>query len=207
MTASVKDLHNCAIGGCEYWFRTPTALDKPKLRRQLTRQGIRRPHPAELRVAAMAGIAALAEVANDPGEGMRQVQVMEEWYRLLEPIREDDIDEPDFEKRAVLLADQERARVSRLGEMLAETSAIEANLTRHWSAYSELLADQTYWDEVSQVEVVRLLLARIGDAIPERDADGMLSDASYVALPSAHKPVLAAFASRLMMPDEVTRKN
>ena len=207
MSMSVNDMHRCAIGEADYWFRTPTAFDAPRIRRQLTRQGVRRPHETEIRIIALAGIDALAKAADDPAEGERQKAVMEEWYTLVEPVREDDIDEPDFEKRAVLLAERERERLGRMGELLPEATAIEANLSRHWPPYAELLADRAYWDEISQIEVVRLLLARIGAADILRDADGMMTDAAYVALPAAHKPVLSAFASRLMMPDEATRKN
>lgn len=207
MLASVNDLHKCTIAATDYWFRTPCVYDAPKMRRILARQGVRRPAPAELRVAALAGVGEMAEAVGDAAEGARQRALLEDWYKLLEPVREDDIDEADFEKRAVLLREAEAARRTEMGAIYAQALAIEANLERHCPAYRELIADRQYWDDISRIEIVRLLLTRIGGGTLARDEEDLLTQATYIALPREHRLPLATFAFRLLAPDETARKN
>jgi hypothetical protein len=207
MIPSTKDRHRCTIGGQGYWFRTPTVYDLPALRRTLTRRRVRRPSQKEFEVAALAGIAALAETVGDPAEGARQREIMEDWFPLLEPVREDDIDEPDFALRAKELAEREGARVKAQEALLPQVVAIQATLERHWPPYAELLADRRFYDEVSNIEVVRLLLVGIGEGEVRRDADGLLPEAVYQAVPRAHLAELTAFALRLLVPTETERKN
>ena len=209
---SVKDLHEHVIDGMRYRFRTPTCFDLPRLRRTLTRQGLRRPQHEEFRIASIAGIVALATAIGDPAEGERQKELIKRWYELLEPIREEDIDEPDLEARA---AELERLKAERRADQLeifAEVAAIEANLSRHWPPYAELLADRTYWDEISAIEIVRLLLVKRakGDDPEEtmlRDPDGLLTDRAFQSLPKKHRRALADFATGLLAPDEAEIKN
>src|SRR5205823_2709998 len=137
---------------------------------------------------------------GDPIEGQRQKAVMEQWYELLEPISEDDIDEPDFELRAEELQRLQAERQEAQTEIFAEVTAIEANLTRHWPPYAELIADRAYWDEVSRIDLVRLLLVRVDDRPLALNAEGMLTDAAYLGLSSDHRPALAAFATQLLTP-------
>lgn len=223
MPVRVSDLHECVIGDTAYWFRTPTEYDTPMLRHALTKRGVRRPLQAELRMAATAGIKALGEVAGDPAEAKRQEGVMEDWYRLLKPIVEDDVDEPDFELRAAELARLHQQQADDCAEIAAEVSAIEAMLARHWPPYAELLADRALFDDLSQIEIVRQLLVRRVDKVPNpdpdtegmieratdlaRDRDGRLSSAAYQSIPKPYRPVLTAFAMRLLVPDEDLEKN
>lgn len=207
MVASVTEQHCCELDGDQYWFRTPTVYDLPKMRRVLGRQGLRMPQPQELQVAALAGIVALGEMAGDPVEAARQKGVMEEWYRLIEPTKEDDVDEPDFELRAAEVARLESERLGELAKIYPEVAAIEANLLRHWPVYSELCADKTYWDDVSNIEVVRLLLVRIGSGAALAGPDGMLPEETFQCLPRAHRLPLARFATQLLVPTEHEEKN
>lgn len=207
MLASVNDLIKHSLGGTDYWFRAPSVYDPAKMRRVLARQGVRRPAPAELRVAALAGVVALGETVGDLAEGGRQREVLEDWYRLLEPTREDDIDEPDFEKRAAELERLEAARRSELVQLHAQVAAIEANLERHCPPYRELVADRAFWDDVSRIEIVRLLLVKIGAAELQRDEDELVTQAIYRSIPGDHRLPLATFAFRLLAPDETQRKN
>jgi hypothetical protein len=148
---SIKELHSCELGSREYWFRTPTAYDTPRLRRELTLQGIRRPLPIEFRVAAIAGIEALGDTAGEPEETERQKELIEEWYELLAPIGEDDIDEPDLdEARRRARSAPRRAGERARARIFPQVAAIEANLARHWQPYRELLADRGYWDDASR---------------------------------------------------------
>jgi hypothetical protein len=178
------------------------------LRRLLTKEGIRRPQLIEFRVSALAGIAALGANAGDTSETRRQSALLEEWYELLAPVREDDIDEPDFEERAVEVQRLEQERAERRREIYPQIAAIEANLERHWPAYRDLLADRQYWDDISAIEMVRLLLARRepGGELA-RDEDGMLTDSAYRSVPRADRPALAGFATGLLHPSEDERKN
>lgn len=211
MLARVSDLQCCTIGATDYWFRTPTEYDTPLLRHALTKRGIRRPLQAEIRVAAGAGIKALGEVAGDAAEAARQQGVMEDWYRLLTPIVEDDIDEPDLEARAAELARLQQEQADEISAIAAEVSAIEAMLARHWMPYAELLADRALFDDLSGIEIVRQLLVRSGPKGNATDlaldVDGRLSSAAYQAIPKAHRPVLTGFAMRLLVPDEALEKN
>lgn len=208
MVASVKDRPCCELGERKYWFREPTPFDVPRLRRLLTKEGIRRPLALEFRVAAIAGIEALGEAAGDPLEANRQKAVIEEWYELLEPVREDDIDEPDFEKRAEELERLATERAAQRAAIFPQVAPIEANLQRHWPPYRDLLADRQYWDDVSAVEIVRLLLVGIDmGPPPPRDGDGMLTHSAYLALPRDDRGPLAQFGQALLSPGETERKN
>lgn len=209
---SVNDLHECALpdgagGVTSYWLRTPTVYDPAKARRLLARQRVRRPGAHEFQVASLAGVRALAEVISDPAEGERQQALLEEWYALLDPLREEDVDEPDFEARAAALARREAERVAALQRLYPSVSAIEANLERHWPSYAELLADRNYWDDVSRIEIVRLLLVRQGPGALPLDDESMLTGAAYQAIPPAHRVPLATFAFALLTPGESQRKN
>ena len=209
---SVNDLHECALpdgagGVTSYWLRTPTVYDPAKARRLLARQRVRRPGAHEFQVASLAGVRALAEVISDPAEGERQQALLEEWYALLDPLREEDVDEPDFEARAVELARREAERVAALQRLYPSVSAIEANLERHWPPYAELLADRNYWDDVSRIEIVRLLLVRQGPGALPLDDEAMLTGAAYQAIPPEHRVPLATFAFALLTPGASQRKN
>jgi hypothetical protein len=205
MVTSVKDVHPLELDGHNYRFRSPTVYDPARARRILTRQGVRRPAQAELQHAALAGISALAEATGEAAEGVRQRALMEEWYGLLEPIREDDIDDPDLMTRGEERLETERRE--RIAALYAEAAAVEANLERHWPAYRELLADRNYWDDLSRIEVVRLLLTDIDGAPVPVDEEGMMTAAAYGAIAGHHRLPLATFAFRLLAPDETQRKN
>lgn len=207
MQDSVDDLQVHAIGASTYRFRTPDLYDPPKMRRVLGRQRVRRPSTVEIRVAALRGIEELAERVDEPDEGRHQKAILEEWYALLDPIREDDIDEPDPMKRGEELLARERARRERIAAIYADVMAIEANLERHWPPYADLTADRTYWDDVSRIEVVRLLLVSIDGRRVDRDEDGMMAPAAYRAIPPQHRVELANFAFGLMTIDEGLAKN
>lgn len=207
MTAMPEETHPCPVGGTTYLFRTPTLYDPAIIRRQLTRQRVRRPGRMELNIAALHGLAMLAEAVDDVAEGERQQAVLREWHKLLEPIDEDQIDEPDLEARAAEVARQDAVRKARLLELQAEVAAIEATLERHWQPYAELLADRTYWDEIAQIETVRLLLIRADERELLRDKDGLLTSAAYRSVPAEHRGALAHFAFGLMSLDETQRKN
>lgn len=202
-----NNLHPCTAGGTEYLFRAPTVYDSAKMRRLLARQRVRRPALVELRVAAMAGVAAMADAAGEPQEGLRQKELVEDWYRLLEETNENDIDEPDFEKRAAELTALETERKKKLAEIYPQIAAIEANLERHHTPYAELIADQGYWDDVSRIEIVRLLLLCRDKVTMGRDEEDMLTEIEYQSIPKNHRMQLATFAFRLMAPDESQRKN
>lgn len=206
MAESIPDLA-CPIGGQDYRFRAPDVYDPARARRYLTRQRVRRPSLLEFRLVGLAGLERLAETVGDPAEGARQQAVLAEWFDLVEPVREDDIDEPDLELRAVELAALEKARLARQGALQVEALLIEATLERHWQPYAELLADRRFWDEVARIDIVRLLLDTIGGVAVRRDAEGLMTQDAYRALPPDHRVELATFAFRLLAPDEETRKN
>lgn len=207
MTSSTKGQHDCPVNGKVYWFRTPTVYDLPTVRRSLTRRMVRRPAQREFEVAAMAGIAALADAVGEPEEGERQRLLMEEWYRLRVETDEDEIDEPDFELRAAEVIRLEAERIAAQEEIVPSIVAIQAHLERHWPDYAELVADRRFWDDVSNIDLVRLLLVRIDGSEVRRDADGLMLDGDYQALPEADRPVLTAFGLRLLVPTETQRKN
>lgn len=207
MTVSVNDLHELRLGAVLYQLRTPTVYDPAKMRRLLSRQGVRRPLPNELRVAALAGIAQMAERVGDPAEGEQQAATIEEWYRLLVPTDENDVPEPDGEKRAAIVAEREAERKARIADLYADVAAIEANLERHHPPYAELVADGNYWDDVSRIDAVRLLLARIDGQVLPRDRDDMVEPAVFQAIPPADRFQLATFAFALLTPGEAQRKN
>lgn len=207
MTASTKEVLSCPIGGVDYSFRTPDVYDPARARRVLTRQRVRRPSIEEFRVAALAGVAALAEAVNDPAEGLRQRELVDDWYRLLKPIDEDEIDEPDLELRSAELARLKAEREAALQEIFPQIAAIEANLERHWQPYAELLADRNFWDDVSRIDIVRLLLVAIDGRTLARGDDGLLRQDVYQSIDKGHRLALAQFAFGLLEPDETTRKN
>ena len=203
----MQERHECTVGGRTWWLRTPSVFDTPKVRRLLMKQGVRRPQQDEFRLVGLAGIAALGEAAGDPAEAERQQDLLTEWYQVLVPLREDDIDEPDFEKRAAVLAGMEADRAANVARLLPEVVAIEAMLLRHWPPYAELMADRNYWDEISGIEIVRLLLMAEGGTELPHGPDGMLTEAAYAAIPRGDRAALASFAQGLLTPDETTRKN
>lgn len=195
------------IDGRRYGFRTPDLYDPAKARRILARQGVRRPNTAEFRVAALAGIEAIAEAAGTPEQGTEQRALLERWYELIVPIDEDTIDEPDPMRRGEELIRREDARRRELTALLPDVTAIEATLERHCPPYAELIADRNYWDDVSRIEIVRLLLVEI-DGVPQaRDDEGMLTQDAYRAIAHAARMPLATAAFRLLAPDEAQRKN
>ncbi len=201
-------LHKKPVGGRDYWFRSPTIYDPALARRVLSRRRVRRPSLHEFSVAAFRGIEALAEQAGLPEEGTRQAAIMERWYALQKPIVEDDLDEPDFEKRAEELKAREGERRRGIEELYGDVMEIEANLERHYQPYADLVADRTYWDDLARIEIVRQLLVKIGDGpdLP-RDEDGFLTEDTYRHVPSDARFALATFAFGLMGPDEDQRKN
>lgn len=204
----MDDLHRCTLKGATYLFREPTIYDPAIVRRILTRQKVRRPMADEFRIAAVHGIARMGEAVGDVAEAERQAGLIEEWYKLSTATSEDDIDEPDFEQRSARLAELERTRKDRLIALLPEIKAIEANLERHWQAYADLQADRNYWDDISRIEIVRLMLVGVEGQPPyARDEEGLLTAAAYRSIPSAHRLDLATFAFELQAPDEATRKN
>jgi hypothetical protein len=207
MATSVKDSHPCPIEGVEYRFRTPSLYDPAKARRILTLQRVRRPALAEFRVASLAGIAALADTAGMPEEGARQCALIEEWYRIMDPIREDDLDEPDSIRRGEELVRRETERRERIAAIYPDVLAIEANLERHWQAYAELKADREYWDDISRIEIVRLLVTHVAGVAVDLDDEGMMAPPNYQAIPAAHRMPLATFGFGLLSPNEARRKN
>lgn len=217
MTISVNDQHHLTLGDTIYWLRTPTPYDMPRMRRLLGRQGVRRPLPNELRVAALAGIAGMAAAVGDAAEGEAQQAIIEDWYRLSVPTDENDVEEPDGEKRAAEVERREADRKARMKAIYPDVAAIEANLERHHSPYAELVADGRYWDDVSRIDAVRLLLMRtepvgrkITDPAPPplpRDRDDLVEAAVYQSIPDAHRFDLATFAFALLAPTDAQRKN
>lgn len=207
MTTCIEDLHQLTVGGVTYQLRTPTAFDPARMRRVLKQQGVRRPSLTEFRVAALAGVTALAEAVGDAAEGESQCAILEEWYRLLEPVSEDEIDDPDFETRGAEFKRQLAERRERQIAIMPDVMAIEANLERHHPPYRELVADRDYWDEVSQIEITRLLLLRRNNEMLARDPDGMMAQSAYLAIPAVHRAALAKKAMALLSPDRDTEKN
>ena len=212
MIEDLSGLHACPIGEVRYLFRTPSVYDEAKMRRLLARQKVRRPGVIEMRVAAQAGVAAMAAATGEPEEGERQKQLIERWYALLDATDENDIDEPDFEARAVELAAREGERKRELAEIYPQIAAIEANLERHWQVYADLIADRGYWDDVSRIDVVRLLLVKVGKdgETPrdlKRDDDYLVDQAEYRRIAKRHRVALATFAFALMSVEETASKN
>jgi hypothetical protein len=203
----LADLHPCPLGGTDYVFRTPDVYDPPRARRLLTRQRVRRPSAMEMQVASLAGVAAMATATGEAEEGEAQADLLRQFHKLVEPIAEDAIDEPDFERRAEILAAREAVRKAALLKIWPEVTAIHANLERHWPPYAELLADRNFWDEVSRIDMTRLLLVSVGGRVLGRDDDGLVTQAEYRAIPRAHRGELGSFAFGLLEPDETQRKN
>jgi hypothetical protein len=203
----LADLHPCTIGETSYVLRTPDVYDPARLRRFMGRQGVRqRPAVIELMVCARAGLMALAATVGAPEEGERQAALYEEYFGLLDPVNEDDIDEPDQDRRATIVAEQEAQRAARRVEIYPQVMAIEASLERHWQDYYQLKADRSFWDEVSEIDVVRLLLVSIDGAAVRQDDDRLLTQKAYKAIPPEHRSPLARFAFRLFAPTETQKK-
>lgn len=207
MTASINDRPSTTIGDVEYVLRTPAVHDGPRLRRTLTRQRVRRPNRTEFLVAAREGVRQMAVLASDPEEGARQAELVERWHSLLDPLDEDTLEQADPVERAAEHATREAERVAALTALAPEIRAIEANLERHFQPYAELKADRDFWDDVSRIEVVRLLLVSAGGTVLQRDEDGLLTDEAYRSIPSAHRAALATFAFGLISVSETQRKN
>jgi hypothetical protein len=205
--ASVKGMNKLELGDATYWFATPSVYDMPKLRRRLTLEGVRLPTRADFEAAAIAGVRALAVAAEEAEEGERQVDLIERFYRAIVVTDEDDIDEPDIEKRFALFKEREETRRAELAAVTPEVLLIQANLDRHWPAWRELRADENYWTEVSRIDTVRLLLTHVGDLDLARDKDGWITEAAYAALPDEHLAPLGTFAMGLLAPTETERKN
>lgn len=207
MLASVKDTHACTVGDVRYEFRTPTLYDPARIQRTLTLQRVRRPMPIEFRVAAIAGLGELGKATGDPAEAERQQGIVEQHFDLLKPTDEDDIDEPDLKARAVELGQREADRLAALAAIRADVMAIEATLERHWPPYAELVADRNYWDAVSRIEIVRLLLDAVNGVPVRRDSDGLMHVDAFAGIPAGHRIDLATFAFQLLAPGETQRKN
>jgi hypothetical protein len=212
MIEDIDGLRSCPVGELNYVFRTPSVYDEAKMRRLLARQKVRRPSLIELRVAAQAGVAEMAKAVGEAEEGVRQQQLIERWYELLEATDENDIDVPDFEARAAELAEREAERKRQLAEIYPQIAAIEANLERHFQPYADLIADKNYWDDVSRVDIVRLLLVKVGKAGEvardlKRDDDYLVDQGEYRAIPKRNRMALATFAFRLMSIEETESKN
>lgn len=200
-------LHVCAIDDRIYHFRTPTPFDLPNLSSALTRRRVRRPQLLEFKIVSLAGIDALGEMAEDPAEAIRQRGVIERWYELLEPISENDIDEPDFEARAAELARLQEEQAQARGKIFAEVTMIEANLARHFQPYADLLADRALYDQTTKIQVVRLLLVKRDGAKLPLDEHDMLAFPAYGEIPRADLPALEAFANGLLLPSGDREKN
>ncbi len=195
------------VEGVRYGFRTPTLYDPAKARRVLTRQGIRLPSTLELQVTAKAGILKVGEASGDTAEGLRQAQVLEDFYAAVIPVDENDIDEPDPVLRGEEYAQRETERQALVTELYPQAMAIEATLRRHYPPYAELVADRDYYDDISRIEMVRLLLvSRDGVDLP-RDDEGLLTQAAFESLPKGHRMPLASVAFGLIAPGETQRKN
>lgn len=208
MTVCVTDQHDLTLGSTTYWLRTPTPYDLPKMRRLLTKQGVRRPSQNEFRVAALAGVRSMAAAVGQEAEGEAQCAIVERWYELVAPIDENAISEPDGEKRAAIMAEREGERRQQIAAIYADIMAIEANLERHHPPYAELVADGRYWDDVSRIDAVRLLLVRTeqGGPLP-RDRDDLVDGPVFIALPEEDRLNLGTFAFNLLAPGDAKRKN
>lgn len=207
MSTSVKDIHTKVLGDTSYRFRSPAVHDSAKLRRTLTLQRVRRPDRIEFLVASRVGIKAMAEKAGEIEEGDRQLALVEEFHELSVPVKEDDLDEIDPVRRAALLKEKEEERKARLQEIYPEVHAIEANLERHHPPYAELKADVEYWDAISRIEVVRLLLVEIDGEPVVPDEDGIMAESAYLAIDRNHRVSLATMAFGLLSISEKQRKN
>lgn len=195
------------LEGVRYDFRTPSVYDMPAIRRMLTKARVRRPAEREFLVAALAGIDAMADAVSDPQEGMRQKALIEEWFELAKPIKEDDIDEPDLQKRGEEFAHRQAEQKARQVAIYPQIAAIEANLERHSASYADLKADRDYFDELSNIEVVRRLLDSVQGVKQDRDDDDFVTVDAYQRIAKGHRQALANFAYGLLTPDEARRKN
>lgn len=201
------ETHAVTVGGSNYVLRTPTVFDVAAMRRRLTLHGARRPTLTEFRLTALAGTRELARLAGEPAEGERLCGLISDWYELLPEIVEDDIDEIDQEKRRLLLDAQKAERHAARSALLPSLLAIEATLDRHWSDWRALQADREYYDEVSRIDCVRLLLLSIDGDVLERQAEGLISERLYERVLPAHRLELGTAALALLAPTETERKN
>lgn len=207
MIEFIDGLHPCQIGDVAYIFRTPDVYDEAKMRRLLARQKVRRPNLIELRVAAQAGVLAMAQATGEAEEGARQKELIEGWYQLIDATDENEVDISDFEERAAEVAVLEAQRKAELAEIYPQIAAIEANLERHYQPYADLIADRNYWDDVSRIDIVRLLLVKVGDRELPRDDEFLVTREEYRRIPKRHRQVLATFGFRLMSVEETQSKN
>lgn len=208
MTTVLHDhRHVKTLGGVDYAFRRPDVYDLPAMRRRLRIARVRRPTLGEYRAIGAEGARRIGEAAGDAAEGGRQAEIIERWYDLLLPLDEDSIDEPDLEARAKLFAQAQAARREEMSKLYPDVLAIEANLDRHYQDWAELKADADYWEEISRIDSVRLLLTEIGGKVFPRDADGLMIEEGYESIPAKHRLQLGTFALSLLTPDEATRKN
>lgn len=195
------------LGKTSYGFRTPTLYDPAKARRILTRQGVRYPSAAEMQATACAGIVAVAEAAGDREEGERQADLLARFHEAIKPVDENDIDEPDPIKRGEEYARREQERASLIAELFPQARAIEATLERHYPPYAELKSDRDFYDDISRIEMVRLLLVSRDGVELQRDDEGMLTQAAFESLDRDHRVPLATIAFGLIAPTEAQRKN
>ncbi|MEV5033682.1 hypothetical protein MRBLMC3_002919 [Sphingobium sp. LMC3-1-1.1] len=195
------------LGGVDFVFRRPDLYDLPAMRRRLRMARVRRPTLLEYSAIGAAGARRIGEAAGDPAEGARQAEIIERWYELMVPLDEDKIDEPDLEARAKLFAQQQQERREEIASLYPDVLAIEANLDRHCQDWAELKADADYWEEISRIDAVRLLLVEIGGKVFPRDADGLMIEDGYQSIPPQHRLPLGTFALGLLAPDETIRKN
>ncbi|AMK18698.1 hypothetical protein [Sphingobium sp. MI1205] len=208
MTTVLNDhRHVKTLGGVDYAFRRPDVYDLPAMRRRLRIARVRRPTIGEYRAIGAEGARRIGEAAGDAAEGARQAEIIERWYDLLLPFDEDSIDEPDLEARAKLFAQEQAERRQEMAKLYPDVLAIEANLDRHCQDWAELRADADFWEEISRIDSVRLLLTEIGGRVFPRDADGLMIEEGYQSIPAQHRLQLGTFALSLLTPDEATRKN
>lgn len=205
--ANASDMHLKKIGDREYWFRAPTLYDLPKMRRRLRKEGVRRPQMDEYRAAALAGVAAMADATGEAQEGERQSALIDRWYQLAVPTDENDLDEPDFEKRAAQLESLEKARRGEIAKLYPEILLIEANLDRHFAPWRDMRADADYYDEISRIDSVRLLLREIDGRKLPIDKDDLIIEQSYGLVDEEHRMMLGTFALQLLVPSVAEKKS
>lgn len=204
---SISDIHVKTIDGKAYEFRTPTLYDLPKMRQRLRKEGVRRPLLEEYRAASLAGVAAMADATGEALEGERQSDLVSRWYEISIPLSENDLDEPDFEKRAAELAAREEERRAEIVKLYPEMVMIEANLDRHFPPWRDLRADADYYDEISRIDAVRLLLRGIDETRLPIDREGLVVEAAFGLVPDNHRMDLGTFSLGLLVPTEAEKKS
>lgn len=205
--ASASDMHLKEIGDKKYRFRTPNLYDLPKMRMRLRKEGVRRPQMAEYEAAALAGVAAMADATGEAQEGERQSAMIERWYQMAVPTDENDLDEPDFELRAAELERLEAARRGEVAKLYPEILMIEANLDRHFAPWRDMRADAEYYDEISRIDSVRLLLREIDGRKLPIDKDDLIIEQVYGMIEETHRMMLGTFALQLLVPSEAEKKS